>query len=248
MRRDKEKKMFFEKIVFEGRKFDICLRPDADESIVAEIFKWREYGSAEVIIKMANLPIVDVGAHIGVFSLYASALNPQAKIYALEPEKENFDLLLRNISANRLGNVKAVRAALASSSGERELAIAPDSINHRLVEAEDGGIVVRREKIPAFSFADFLDVYHIAAAGLVKMDIEGGEYEVFGAMADADFGRMQSVILEYHEYGGHRYRELEEMFRRRGFSVEIFPSRFENGLGFLFARNKRFDAQFFTTR
>lgn len=242
MRTGKKERILSEKIVFEGRKFEICLRPDADESVVAEIFKWREYKAAEDIIGKSRLPIVDAGAHIGVFSLYASALNPNAKIYALEPEKENFALLLRNISKNRLDNVRAVKAALAGKTGKRELTIAADSINHQLRStggdaslAEEG----KCEKVSASSFADFLKTEHLDAVGLMKMDIEGGEYEVFEDMAPEDFLRIHALILEYHEIGGHSRRELENAFRKEGFSVEIFPSRFEKGLGFMLARNRR---------
>lgn len=240
MRIKKGTKILSEKAEFEGRRFEICLRPDADESVVAEIFKWREYRAAEGVIRKARLPILDVGAHIGVFSLYASALNPSVKICALEPEKENFALLLRNISGNRLDNVRAVKAALAGKTGKRELSLAADSINHRLRAAvgEDGA-AEKYEKVSAFSFADFLEAERLDAVGLMKMDIEGGEYEVFENMAPEDFMRIHALILEYHEHGARSRRELEEILRSRGFGVETFPSRFEHGLGFMLARNKR---------
>lgn len=230
-----------QEIVFGGRKFRISLRSDADESVVAEIFKWREYEGAEGIIRETRFPVLDVGAHIGIFSLYASALNPKVKVYALEPEKDNFSLLLRNISQNRLDNVRAVKAALAGKTGPRQLAVAADSINHHLAP-EGGGSAsaeAAREKVSAFSFADFLRDEHLDAIGLMKMDIEGGEYEVFENMAPEDFRRIRALVLEYHEYGGRSRQELEKLLRGQGFSVEIFPSRFENGLGFMVARNKR---------
>ncbi len=240
MRTGKKERILSEKVVFEGRKFDICLRPDADESVVAEIFRWREYKAAEDIIRKSMLPIVDAGAHIGIFSLYASALNPDAKIYALEPEKENFALLLRNISKNRLDNVRTMKTALAAVTEKRELAIAADSINHCLRTGTGTASAAERyEKVSAVSLSDFLRSEHLDAVGLMKMDIEGGEYEVFESMTPEDFLRIHALILEYHEYGGRSRRELEKIFRSQGFSVETFPSRFEKGLGFMLARNKR---------
>ncbi|HEY5137860.1 MAG TPA: FkbM family methyltransferase, partial [Methylococcales bacterium] len=216
------------------------LRDDADESVVAEIFKWREYKAAEEVIEKISLPILDVGAHIGIFSLYARAINPTAKIYAMEPEKENFGLLLKNIEANDLKDVKSYKVALSSKTAERNLAIELDSINHHLADENFGdGAEAHYIKVPSISLRDFLEKNDIARVGLLKMDIESGEYEVLENMQEEVFGRIDNIILEYHNYGGRNYKELEDILRENGFTVQRFPSGFEKDLGFLFARNKR---------
>lgn len=228
-------------MAFLGRELEIFMRPDADESVMAEIFRWREYKAAEEIIRSARLPILDVGAHIGIFSLYAKALNPLAEIFALEPEKDNFDLMAKNLRANGLGDVRSFKLALAGADGERELLVAPDSINHHLLamdvssEAERGGV----EKVSAQTLGGFLKRNRIAAVGLLKMDVEGGEYEIFSQLRTEDFLRIHSIIMEYHDDDRRNHREIEKLLRLQGFSVQTFPSRFESDLGFLLARNKR---------
>lgn len=241
MRKENQEQLLLKKIEFHKRKFEIRLRPDADESVVAEIFQWREYKAAEEIIRKSSLPILDVGAHIGIFSLYVRALNDAVKIYALEPEKINFALLLKNISVNKLENVKACKVALAGRSGVRELALEPDSINHHIlpIDAKDLTEGVRTEKVSALSFADFLVMNHISAVGLMKMDIEAGEYEIFENLAEEDFTCIYNIFLEYHDYDGRSYREIETILREHGFGVQNFPSQFEHNMGFLLARNKR---------
>ena len=241
MKREKQTKILLNKIEFRNRKFMIYLRPDADESVVAEIFDWRDYKAVEEIIAKSDLPVLDVGAHIGIFSLYASALNPTVKIYALEPEKVNFALLLKNIFANKLENVKVHKIALAGKTEKRELVLAPDSINHHLAGAGDENAAAdsKRESVPAISPADFFKTYNIAAVGLMKMDIEAGEYEVFENMSDEDFSKIHNIILEYHDYGGRSHREIEKILREHDFSVQISSSRFENDSGFMLARNKQ---------
>jgi len=226
-------------IEFEGKRLRIFSHSDADESVVAEIFKWREYKAAEDIIRSTRSPILDVGAHIGIFSLYGSVLNPRAKIYAIEPEEENFENLGKNIKENGASNVRLFRLALCGRSGKRILSLAPDDINHRLVpegEPEPGG---DRQEVRGESLPDFIAKNGIISVGLLKMDIEGGEYEIFENMSDADFGRVENVILEYHSIRGKGPKDLERLLRENGFSVQIFPSRFEKGLGFIFARNRR---------
>lgn len=234
-------KIIYKKIEFQKKNFEIFLRPDADESVVAEIFKWQEYRSAEEIISKTVLPILDVGAHIGIFSLYSKALNRTAKIYALEPEEKNFDFLKKNIEANNLCDIKIFKMALAGKTEARKLVVESDSINHHLLPLEDKGAEGEREHkaVSAISLQDFLNKNSIDLVGLLKLDIEGGEYEIFEKLLPEDFARIQNIILEYHNYNGRNSREIEFILRQNGFGVQIFPSRFDRDLGFLMARNKR---------
>lgn len=228
-----------QKIKFQHQELNIYYRDDADESVIAEIFKWKEYKASESIIKNNKNPILDVGAHIGVFSLYAKAINPEARVYALEPEKNNFDLLKKNLDANKFFDVKTFNIALAERTCKRDLFISDDNINHSLLPELGENQDLPRVSIQAYSFGDFLSQQKILKVGLLKMDIEGGEYEILENMSSEDFSKIENIILEYHEYKGRSHKDLEKVLRQNGFSVQIFPSRFEKGLGFMFARNRK---------
>ena len=80
--------------VFNGQSLRLSVRDDADESVVNEIFKFREYRRAEEVIAGAKDPIIDAGAHAGFFCAYARTFNNKVKIYAVEPEENN---LLENV-------------------------------------------------------------------------------------------------------------------------------------------------------
>lgn len=231
--------MLKKKINFQGKTYNILLRLDADESVLAEIFDWREYRLAEDIIMKNALPILDAGAHIGLFSLYVKAFNPVARIYALEPEEENFMLLQKNLTANRLRDIRIFKAALAGRTGSGELVLEADSINHRLADMDGKNDAVKSVKVQVYSLEDFISMVNIPCLGLLKMDIEGGEYEVLENISAGGFEKIHNIILEYHEYSGHNHKELENILRRNDFSVQIFPSRFEKSSGFMLARNKR---------
>lgn len=232
-------KILKKKINFRGKIYDISLRPDADESVLAEIFDWREYKAVENIIMKYDFPVLDAGAHIGLFSLYVKAFNSVVRIYALEPEEENFMLLQKNLTANRLRDIRVFKAALAGKTGSGELALETDSINHHLTDGDRKNDGVKITKVRTYSLEDFMATINIPCLGLLKMDIEGGEYEVLENISLEGFEKIHNIILEYHEHSGHNHKELENILRRNGFSVQIFPSRFEKGLGFMFARNKR---------
>jgi len=223
-------------INFGGKNLVIHLRDDADQSVFNEIFKVREYRSADEAIKSARFPIVDVGAHAGFFVCYCRALNENAKIFAVEPESKNLEALKKHIKDNNYLDIEVVEGALAKDMGIGSLVISPDSHNHRLSNGDiaEGETV----KVKTYSFSGFCKKNKIKKISLLKMDIEGGEYEVFDGLSADDLNMVNFVILEYHY--GKEYKKIEDKLRENGFGVQVFPSKFEKTMGFLFAKNKRF--------
>jgi len=225
---------------FRGKQWQIFGRIGADQSIIAEIFRYQEYRCAEKIIIEAKDFILDVGAHIGVFILYCKTLNPTVKILALEPESENFLILQKNLSTNGIKNVIPIPAALSAKTGTAKFLITPDSHNHRLL-AEEQPVQPKNQitSVKTISLTRLCQRHKIKKISLLKMDIEGGEYPVVESLKAADFGKIQNIILEYHNSREQNYRTIENQLRANGFSVSIFPSKFDPKLGFLLARNKR---------
>ena len=214
----------------------VNIRDEADKSVAAEIFKLREYKIAEQTISDCTLPILDVGAHAGFFSLYARAFNPQVSIVALEPEPHNLAALFENINQNKLENVTVIKGALAKARGLRELIRSSDSHNHKLKtkDTEKGSISVQ-----AYDFKSLSAKYFPDGIGLIKMDIEGGEYEIFSNLDDEDFFQIKAIIMEYHDLPSQKHGLIEKTLREHGFGIQIFPSHFDKTMGFLWATNKR---------
>lgn len=216
------------------------LRDEADQSVFNEIFKIKEYRAADPVIKSAQYPIVDVGAHAGFFVCYCREFNKKVKIYAIEPEPNNLSILKQHIKDNKVAGVKVIEGALAAETAKRYLEISEDSHNHKL--NPEGASGERSVEIQAFSFSDFCKKNKIKKISLLKMDIEGGEFEVFESMSADDLNMVNFVILEYHNEGSASdpRAQIEKKLRENGFGVQIFPSKFDRTMGFLFARNKRF--------
>ena len=224
-------------ILFLNQKYQFHLRDEADESVCNEIFKLKEYRIADEAISNAKDPIIDVGAHAGFFTMYARALNPKIKIFAIEPELKNIEAFNAHIAINKISGVKLIAGALAGETGERKLAVSSDSHNHKLIdEFERDG---ESAKVHVFSFQDFCTQNKIKKISLMKLDIEGGEYEVFEAMSETDLAIVNYIVLEYH-MGREKSREIEEKLRENGFAVQIFPSKYDKTMGFIFGHNKRF--------
>lgn len=224
-------------ITFENKKITLTVRDDADQSVIAEIFKLREYRRAEEKIRSATSAIIDVGAHAGFFSLYTRALNSTVPIFALEPEPNNLIGLQKNISQNEAAGITVVPKALTSATGRVDLIITNDNHNHYVARPfKDDGKKIR---VASTSLADLCTNHAIEKINLLKMDIEGGEYLVFDTLQAADFAKIEAVILEYHNTKSKNYKSIEQNLREHGFSVEIFPSKFDKTMGFLWALNKK---------
>lgn len=227
-------------IPFNGLDLTVEVRDEADASVLAEIFSHREYRAAEEVIQKAKSPVVDVGAHAGFFTLYARALNPKVKIVALEPEARNLAALRSSLKINKITGVTVVEAALGGFSGEGELAVSADSHNHSLIDSSTAPIggSAGVQEVAVLTFADFRKKNKLKKISLVKMDIEGGEYGVFSALTPDDFACIGALIMEYHDQRNQTHKDIEQQLREHGFGVQIFPSKFDKKMGFLWAVNK----------
>lgn len=222
-----------QKIIVKFNKQDLNLniRDEADQSVMREIFKLREYKIVEEIIATAVDPIFDIGAHVGFFSLYCRALNKKVKIFAVEPLKENLLALGDHFKLNDIKGVEVIEAAIARATEKRKLVVTEDSHNNHLGETGD-------RVVQAYSFHDFCTESKTKKVSLLKIDIEGGEYEIFDSLTDEDLANIPAMILEYHD-GDRNHKELETQLRENGFGVQLFPSKFDKSMGFIFAKNKR---------
>ncbi len=90
----------------------------SDRNIINEVWLTDVYQPKGFEIKKGDI-VLDIGAHIGTFSLLASLVADA--VYAYEPAPENFEVLQQNITMNRAKNIIAMRAAVAGVAGSREL-------------------------------------------------------------------------------------------------------------------------------
>lgn len=228
---------------FNSHIIKINYRNDSDLSVIDEIFVDRMYRSTESIIPNLRSPILDIGAHIGLFSIYASALNPQVKIIALEPEPENFKLMKENLKLNHCKNVTAVQHAVILSESEGRVERSPrtttlylnaNSHNHSTFYKTTNPI-----DVPAITLENLITKNKLDKIGLLKMDIEGAEFDIFKNIDQDTWSKIQYIAVEYHELGNNKRADLENIIRSHGFSVEHFPNHFDNRFGLLVCRNKK---------
>lgn len=223
-----------------GRQvFKLNLKSEADESVFHEIFVDRDYMVIEDIVSEASGVILDIGAHIGLFSMYARGLNDNVKIFAYEPVLENFAAMKDHFKENRIDGVVAKNVAVTGKDGETVLFLSEDSHNHSIWNLF-GEAKLKQVKVPTVSMAKIFerDLVKQGASfcDLVKMDCEGAEFEILESMEVEIFKKIGSFYIEYHEYlDGKDHKELVKILQKNGFNVRAIKSRYDNKLGFIFA-------------
>jgi len=226
-------------IKFLDKKLNVELKDEVDRSIANEIFKFREYRVAENVIRSCQSPIIDGGAHIGLFTLYVRVLNPDTSIIVFEPENSNYERLQKTIEDNSMENIHLENFALASDSGKRQLVLSNDSHNHYLSAASDQLASARIQPCRAVSLLDYCERNKIKKIGLLKLDIEGGEFELLRAWGEKEFDLIETLILEYHNTPQRSHKELIKILGENKFGVQSFTSQFDRSMGFIFARRRK---------
>ncbi len=162
----------------------------------------------------------DAGAHAGATSYFLAKLVGSAgRVYAFEPDDDNFEYLLRNIEMHQLTNVIPIKKALSDKTGPVTFHMEgtmSSGISDYLVYSAGGHV----KTVPALSIADACSEFG-AIPAYIKMDIEGAELaSIRGA---ADFLRSHPIhfaIETYHVVDKeYTWKPLERLFPTVGYDV-----------------------------
>jgi len=149
--------------------------------------------------------IVDVGANIGLFSLYCfneiKKLNPI--IYAIEASLENFKYLEKNIKINNAkNNIKICNLAIYSKDGLGKINKNGDYdsffVSERITKDD------KFEDIELVRLETFCSRNNVKSIDLLKIDIEGGEYDVLQKSIEFIKNSTKSIFIEFHDMGGEK--------------------------------------------
>ena len=186
------------KVKIFGKMITLNMRNDGDYAIAHELFLDHQYKHCDEVIRKSEDAIIDIGGHLGFFSLYASLLNPKVPIYSFEPHNGNFELLKRNLKDNRVKNVVPWNLAVSNKEGPINLLLSKEDLNHSTVKAiESTGEV---QKTQATTLEKIFDRHQIGHCDLLKIDCEGAEFAILEDMPKSVYDRVSNIFLEYHDW------------------------------------------------
>ena len=174
--------------------YRLWLRTASSDFRVAEgILLRNEYSAA-----WAENPriILDVGANIGAAAVYFAARYPAATVYAIEPEEDNFRVLERNCAPWK--NIVPVRQAIWSCSMAREIQNRKTGAWGYTVADLGSAAAGLGQTVACTSIPDFMRQHGLEQIDILKIDIEGGEKEIF-EHADGWIDRVGVLVAELHD-------------------------------------------------
>jgi FkbM family methyltransferase len=165
-------------------------RRTRDVDILAEIFTAGSYEPPTQVEPLLRGPlrILDLGANVGLFGLYALQRWLGSTLESFEPDPENYALLERTAAPHARWRIH--EAAVSNDAEPIRFAIGQYA-EGRAAIAEDHAITVPCADLFAFTDARHFD--------LIKMDIEGGEWPI---LTDARLARLpvRVLVMEWHEH------------------------------------------------
>ncbi len=164
------------------------LIPDGEQAVkdAVDIVQGRKYP-----ISPYSHPsvVVDIGAHVGEFTIFAAIIWPHATVHAYEPYPPVFDVLERNLAP--YPNVVLHPEAVASDGGTQKLFI---SFMGTLCNSLKEGPVTENcdaVEVPAIGPSDIAKL----KPDVLKIDAEGVEWDIISALPLAD---IHTIYFEYH--------------------------------------------------
>jgi FkbM family methyltransferase len=200
-------------VIYKIRSEDLQFIARAGTEDIAEIAVVAS--GSEYDIKLISLPknptIIDLGGHIGTFSIYiARILKDKCRIYTYEPDTDNYSLLVKNIALNKIKTIFPKNMAISDYVGKGYLK--KENMNNDAYHLDNSN-----KKIANCSVSTLTTIASsnkIKKVDLLKMDIEGGEYKIFQDKKSFDFikNNVHYIFMEYHNIDKARnYSKIKKL-------------------------------------
>jgi amino acid adenylation domain-containing protein/non-ribosomal peptide synthase protein (TIGR01720 family)/FkbM family methyltransferase len=226
----------------------VCRNRNETEFMYDEIFAKKTYLNFGITVP-DDACIFDVGANIGLFTLFASQLAQRATVYSFEPIPPVFEILRLNAKVYGL-NAKLFACGLSNVSEATSFTYYPNVslMSGRFADATADSEVVKTfvmqqqqgRELPAAQLDELIaerltsekftcqlktlsEVMRdegVEKINLLKIDVEKGELEVLAGIDDDDWPKIDQIVMEVHDLDG-RVSKVTEMLSRRGFEINV---------------------------
>ena len=160
---------------------------------------WHVFFANEYYVPQDSRTIVDLGANIGAFTVWALNRCPSSRFLSFEPFPATLEKLQSNINSNSLdGCVECVQMAVGGHDGigRFESEAKKRSYCRKLVADASAAETIDVECI---TLTSLLGRYDLEEVDCLKMDVEGAEYEIILSSSAATLRQAKIITLEYHD-------------------------------------------------
>lgn len=143
--------------------------------------------------------VLDIGANIGAFSIYAA--NQGAKVFAIEPEPHNYLALVKNIELNNFQHlITPVEIGISGIDGEA--VISDEGGDANIVDGKPGS------KVKLVSLDNFIKNNNITSVGVLKIDTEGSEVDTILGASKESLSICKYISIEFDHRTGNRLGDM----------------------------------------
>jgi FkbM family methyltransferase len=185
--------------------------------------------------------VIDLGGNVGFFSTRMSTV--AKKVICCEPIKSNLDFLKLNRNGRK--NIEVVEKAVAGEKCFINM-FKPNTENWSArysmvfnVNSKDENEV---ESVECTTLDELFEEHQIKTCDLIKMDIEGAEYETLYNASDHVLDKIDRIVGEYHhlekDNDSHNIQALKKYLGQKGYRVEVVPHRRIDYIGWFFCQKK----------
>ena len=183
--------------------------------------------------------VLDLGANVGFFSCRMATI--AEKVICYEPIKSNFDKII--INRNGRTNIEIVNKAVTGKEGIIDM-YRPKfdncSCRYSVVFNIDSKSESEVEPVRSITLDELFEDHKIVSCDLIKMDIEGAEYETLYNASDHTLKKISRIVGEYHlldkDRDDQNIHTLKKYLIKKGYSVETRPNRRKDYLGLFFCQ------------
>jgi len=146
--------------------------------------------------------VIDIGANIGIFSIYLAKRFPLTKIYAFEPLPTSFHFLCKNLEENQVLNVVPIPLAITADRRRMHLYGAKDNLGGANSYVYSANTSYEIAEVSSITLDDIFKLLDLNAIKMLKIDCEGGEYEI---LPNAKcLKSIEYLVGEFHYLYGQR--------------------------------------------
>ena len=201
-----------------------------DSMDIAHLSNLYEEDTTSLLLRLSPKVFVDVGAHVGRFSIILAKKG--SRVISIEPSKENFGQLLKNVRMNNLQNkIKALNKGCSDKNGKETLHFVMHQEGFSSIEKKEGA---RKEIIEVRKLDDICKdtKLNLKERGVIKIDVEGFELNVLKGSKDILKKGSFLLVVEINEK--EKEKPIKDFLKKFGYkNKEVLDQR-----NFIFVKNR----------
>ncbi len=201
--------------------------------VVKETVIDRQYEAASIPLE-ENWTVVDIGAAMGDYTVWAARQLPRGRVVAVEPFPQAVELIHLNVGQNSVSNVEVIAAAITGKSGPATLNLVGESLVQHSTTADRNGYAA--QQVRSLSLAELLLEARVEKCDYLKMDCEGAEFDILFNTSPGTLQKIQRFCMEVHDKMTHYTREdMLRFLKTNGYQSRLTPNPVHDDLALLYA-------------